>query len=107
MGFKMIKDDFLMYVWLICISFFSSIFGLIGKEKLSNCQNKKCKVFKFVSGVGTSMIVAYFAFEVSFYYLNHQKLSIALAGVAAWMGADALVSLQEILVKFINRKIES
>lgn len=47
---------------------------------------------------------AYVIYEITFYYLNSQRISLALCAVGAFMGSDILVLVKDGLLGFLNRR---
>lgn len=98
------NDNNFIYWWLVFVSFVASLIGMINKEKLKEYKSTKAKAGALVSGIATSMLVSYIVFEIAFYYLANERMSVALAGVGAWMGTDAFLTLQKVVFDYISRK---
>ncbi|XTO84570.1 hypothetical protein J0E88_07855 [Campylobacter coli] len=50
------------------------------------------------------MFVAYLVFEIVNYLNFGIKLSVAVGGFAAYMGTDALLKIEQLVEKLINKK---
>jgi uncharacterized membrane protein (UPF0136 family) len=81
--------------------------GMLGYYRRSNhAATVKERIVGLIIGIATSMFTAYLVFEAAYGYIGNEHISIALAGLAAWMGADALCALQKAVISYINRKGE-
>lgn len=92
-----IDKDILYYLWLLIISFIGGVLNYIKRKAKGNSFSLSA----FLVGVVSSMFVAYLTFEIGNFYFGSEKFAVALAGLAAWMGTDALVGLEEVFRKKI------
>ncbi|MCW1550526.1 phage holin family protein [Campylobacter jejuni] len=76
------------------------------KNKLSKALNLKGKFTLFLKGMLGSMFVAYLVFEIVNYLNFGIKLSVAVGGFAAYMGTDALLKIEQLVEKLINKKLD-
>lgn len=99
-------EDFFVYVILMIVSFIAGLVGIVTKNKLSKALNLKGKFALFLKGMLGSMFVAYLVFEIVNYLNFGIKLSVAVGGFAAYMGTDALLKIEQLVEKLINKKME-
>lgn len=95
-----------VYIWLVFIGFVGGLLRLKEKTKLSNCVGIKGKIICLLFGIISSVFVAYLIYEISYFYLNSDRLAVALAGVGAWMGTDGLIQIEKALLEFLKNKIK-
>jgi len=95
--------DKITIAWLLFVAFVGGVLGLARREN-ANTLTKKEKIKHFVIGVATSMFTAYIVFEFIYGHVDNIRIAVAVSGLAAWMGADALLGLEKIFVNLINRK---
>lgn len=99
---KEVLDTFGMWLWLIFISIVGGILGFLNRNDLSSLPFKtKCR--SLFLGIATSMFVAYLVFEFTFFVFGKEALSVASAGLAAYMGTNALVALENVFISYIGR----
>lgn len=98
-------DIFGMWLWLIFVSIIGGLLGLISRNDLTNLPFSK-KLKALFLGVVTSMFVAYIVYELSLYIFNKEALSVAIAGLAAYMGTNALVALENALIAYIEKRVK-
>ncbi|EAK5829343.1 hypothetical protein BJG39_01270 [Campylobacter jejuni] len=91
-------EDIFVYMVLMIVSFIAGLVGIVTKNKLSKALNLK--------GMLGSMFVAYLVFEIVNYLNFGIKLSVAVGGFAAYMGTDALLKIEQLVEKLINKKME-
>jgi hypothetical protein len=96
-------EKIFMWFWLICISIVGAIIALLTKVDF-NELSKKEKVKKIVAGVLASVFVAYIVFEMTLYFIGSERLAVACAGIASYMGTDALVALGNALLTLVRNK---
>lgn len=92
-----------LWAWLVFVALVGGLLGYIkkhGSTPATPIERTKDVLF----GVAASMFVAYVTFQIGFYYLQNADVCVALAGVAAWMGTDALVALEGALLNFIQKR---
>ncbi|MCW1711281.1 phage holin family protein [Campylobacter jejuni] len=87
-------------------SFIAGLVGIVTKNKLSKALNLKGKFTLFLKGMLGSMFVAYLVFEIVNYLNFGIKLSVAVGGFAAYMGTDALLKIEQLVEKLINKKLD-
>ncbi|EDP0202962.1 phage holin family protein [Campylobacter jejuni] len=91
-------EDIFVYMVLMIVSFIAGLVGIVTKNKLSKALNLK--------GMLGSMFVAYLVFEIVNYLNFGIKLSVAVGGFAAYMGTDALLKIEQLVEKLINKKLD-
>ncbi|TQR29166.1 hypothetical protein DMB92_08495 [Campylobacter sp. MIT 99-7217] len=99
-------EDVFVYIILMLVSLIAGLVGIITKNKLSKALNLKGKFALFLKGMLGSMFVAYLVFEFVSYLNFDTKLSVAVGGFAAYMGTDALLKIEQLLEKLINKKLD-
>lgn len=99
-------EDVFVYIVLMIVSFIAGLVGIVTKNKLSRALNLKNKLALFIKGMLGSMFVAYLVFELVSYLDFGIKLSVAIGGFAAYMGTDALLKIEQLVEKLINKKME-
>lgn len=99
-GSVMVDKEVLYYIWLLIISFIGGVLNYIKRK----AKGSKFSLGAFILGVVSSMFVAYLTFEIGNFYFENEKFAVALAGLAAWMGTDALVGLEEVYKKKIFKE---
>lgn len=95
------------YIWLAIISLVGGFVGFITKN------SHKLKDKSFIQKVGihftaiiSSMFISYIVFQLLYCTTLKQGLSVAVAGIAAYMGTDVLVILQDKLMEKLKSKID-
>lgn len=99
-------EDIFVYMVLMIVSFIAGLVGIVTKNKLSKALNLKGKFTLFLKGMLGSMFVAYLVFEIVNYLNFGIKLSVVVGGFAAYMGTDALLKIEQLVEKLINKKME-
>ncbi|EAI2481812.1 hypothetical protein E2Y96_05425 [Campylobacter jejuni] len=99
-------EDIFVYMVLMIVSFIAGLVGIVTKNKLSKALNLKGKFTLFLKGMLGSMFVAYLVFEIVNYLNFGIKLSVAVGGFSAYMGTDALLKIEQLVEKLINKKME-
>ncbi|EAH9150337.1 hypothetical protein C5O32_06910 [Campylobacter jejuni] len=99
-------EDVFVYIVLMIVSFIAGLVGIVTKNKLSRALNLKGKLALFIKGMLGSMFVAYLVFELVSYLDFGIKLSVAIGGFAAYMGTDALLKIEQLVEKLINKKLD-
>ncbi|WP_420983408.1 phage holin family protein [Campylobacter coli] len=99
-------EDIFVYMVLMIVSFIAGLVGIVTKNKLSKALNLKGKFTLFLKGMLGSMFVAYLVFEIVNYLNFGIKLSVAVGGFGAYMGTDALLKIEQLVEKLINKKME-
>lgn len=93
------------YIWICVVAFLGSTVGFIVRfGKYADFSAKK-KVTTYFLGIITSMFTAYVAYEFSFYIIENERVSIALAGLASFAGTDLLVFLQNELFEHLKKRL--
>jgi hypothetical protein len=98
----MIAAKLYLWFWLVAVAFLGAAVALMTKTDFSNLD-KKAKIKKIVEGTLASIFVAYITFEITYYFFAAERFSIACAGIASYMGTDALVVLTNLFVAFITK----
>lgn len=93
-----------LWLWLVCVAVVGGILGYIQKHERPATRMERFRALSI--GVSSSMFAAYCTFQIAFYYLSNENVSVAIAGVAAWMGADAFLTLEKIVLNNLNNKKE-
>ncbi len=86
------------YVWLVAISIVGGVLNYIRNKD----EDKKRSIKRFLVGMVSSMFAAYITFELVTYLSGSERVAVALGGLAAWMGTDALLALEAAYKKKIT-----
>ncbi|MDR1975582.1 MAG: phage holin family protein [Campylobacteraceae bacterium] len=95
-------DKLGFWVWFFTIAMVGAIVSIITKADFSGLD-KKSKLRKITAGILASMFVAYIVFELTLYFFGAERFSVACAGIASYMGTDALVALTNVFITLIIR----
>ncbi|MDR2342776.1 MAG: hypothetical protein LBD84_07040 [Campylobacteraceae bacterium] len=93
---------FWFYIWLLIIALTGAVVSLATKSNFSG-MSKKDKTAKIAAGILASMFVAYIIFEITLYFVGSERLAVACAGIASYMGTDALVALGNVLLTLVTK----
>lgn len=96
------RDDILLYLWLIILSFISGIIGIINRHEFRKKGSLKDRLYLIICGGISSIFIGYVTFEITFFYFNSQRLSIAISAFCAWSGTKVLLELEDRLLDFIQ-----
>lgn len=95
------------YIWLATISLLGGFVGFITKN------NHKLKGKSLIQKIGihltailSSMFISYVVFQLLFCTTGKQGISVAIAGIASYMGTDVLIILQDRIVEKLKSKID-
>ncbi|MFV0481847.1 MAG: phage holin family protein [Campylobacteraceae bacterium] len=97
-----IKEKLIFWAWVCFVACVAGVLSFIKKNRGKE-QTKKEFIAGMIVGVITSMLVAYITFQIAFFYFENENISVAISGIAAWMGADALVALQGFILNLTNK----
>ncbi|WP_041963454.1 phage holin family protein [Sulfurospirillum cavolei] len=89
------NEKLTFWAWFVFVAFIGAILGYFTKNKEPVSKVERLKGLAI--GVTTSMFAAYVMFQIAFFYFQNENVSVAIAGVAAWMGADAFLTLEKII----------
>ncbi len=100
---KFNTEQFFDHIHLFIISL---IFGI--GSFLYKVQQGKAPLTKFsaMSEVSFSLISAYLAFRLCSYFNAPEDLLWAFVGIASWSGTRFLIKMEELLEKYIDKKLE-
>ncbi|KEA46563.1 hypothetical protein CR66_01630 [Campylobacter mucosalis] len=88
-------SSYLLYVMALGI-----LGSLVGFTK-SDQKGLKAFSYRLIDGVFS----AYIAYEIAFYFLQNERLCMAICATAAWFGSDLLVEIRDIIISAIKAKI--
>ncbi|MDR2100105.1 MAG: phage holin family protein [Campylobacteraceae bacterium] len=91
-----------LWLWLVIVALLGAIVGLSTKANF-NGLDKKTKSKKIAAGTLASVFVAYITFEMTYYFFSTERFSIACAGIASYLGTDALVVLGNIFISLMTK----
>ncbi|OPA77243.1 hypothetical protein BFG04_03880 [Campylobacter pinnipediorum subsp. pinnipediorum] len=89
------KNSYLLWI---------AIIGLVAgflNDKYSEDKTNTRKIANFFTGAISSMFFCWIAYEISYYFTDHERLSLAVGGFVAWRGAEWINSIVD---KFIETK---
>lgn len=95
------------YIWLSIISLVGGFVGFVTKNS-HKLQNKSLmqKIGIHITAIISSMFISYVVFQLLFCTTGKQGISVAIAGIAAYMGTDVLVIIQDKLMERLKAKID-
>lgn len=96
------NEKLTFWAWFLFITLVGGILGYFAKNQAPVSRAERLRGLAI--GILTSMFAAYVTFQIAFYYLHSENVSVAIAGVAAWMGADAFLTLEKIILNKTNKK---
>jgi len=96
------NEKLTFWAWFLFIALVGGILGYFAKNKAPVSRTERLRGLAI--GILTSMFAAYVTFQIAFYYFHSENVSVAIAGVAAWMGADAFLTLEQIILNKTNKK---
>jgi len=95
-------DDFIFTAILAVISFIAGVIGLINRAEHKTKEGLKDKsLFLFFGGI-SSILIGFIAYEISFYFYNNQRFSLAISAFCAWLGTRLLLEAQTRALDFIK-----
>ena len=95
-------DDFIFTAILAVISFIAGIIGLINRAEHINKEKLKDKIIFLWFGGVSSVLIGLIAYEISFYFLQNQRVCLAISAFCAWMGTRLLLEAQTRALDFIK-----
>lgn len=96
------NEKLTFWAWFLFVALIGGVLGYFAKNKTPISKTERLRGLAI--GILTSMFAAYVTFQIAFYYLHSENVSVAIAGVAAWMGADAFLTLEKIILNTLNKK---
>lgn len=93
--------ELLVYVWVFI---FSLVVGVLSFFKKRSSATTPFRIGVFILGVTCSMAVGYMTFEIAYYYFEKERIAVAIAGLGAWMGTDALLSFEGAFKEIVKNK---
>jgi hypothetical protein len=94
--------DKITAMWLLAVAIIGGALRLMAKKEKPS--DAKQRVTDFGMGLIGSVFTAYITFEFIYGYFGNVRVAVSVAGVAAWMGTDALIALKTIIFEFLKRK---
>lgn len=80
-----------LYYYLLVLGI---IGGIVGAREPK--QSLKAFFIRLIDGCFSAFI----AYEIAFYYLNNERISLAICGIGAWLGMENIINfLRELLKK--------
>lgn len=96
------NKDITLYAWVAVVGFVGGIIGAKDRDAHKGCLNIKCVIFKYIIAGFMSMYVCYITYELAFFWIGNMDVAIAIAGIAAFMGTNALMALQDLIINLIK-----
>lgn len=96
------NEKLTFWAWFLFVALIGGILGYFAKNKAPLSKTERLRGLAI--GILTSMFAAYVTFQIAFYYLHSEDVSVAIAGVAAWMGTDAFLTLEHFFLNTLNKK---
>ncbi|EOG7059328.1 phage holin family protein [Campylobacter fetus] len=98
-----LSDNLGVYKYVFIIGIIGGVLSVLQKKKLERCAgSKKCIFLGLVLDTTTALFVGYIGFEIAFYFLEKQGISVGLAGLSAWAGTDAIVAWEKKLIALLT-----
>lgn len=95
-------------LWLFSVSFLGALVGFLTKTAPTlKAFPLGRKIRVFITGVLSSMFLAYISYELLKAGIDNNNLCVALAGFSAYLGTDLLVIIQERVIEKIKNKIDN
>ncbi|MDR1008013.1 MAG: phage holin family protein [Campylobacteraceae bacterium] len=94
--------DKITAIWLLTVAIIGGALRLMSrKEKPKDARQR---ITEFCIGLIGSVFTAYLTFEFVYGYFENVRVAVSVAGIAAWMGTDALIALKTIIFEYLKRK---
>ncbi|MFP6022449.1 holin [Helicobacter pylori] len=92
LGYEISK--FIPYFLVIAIGLFVGFLYVLRSIKNENFKNKTEKLFYFIQGVGSSMLITWISYEITHYFFNlPTSLCVAISGGVGYLGAESVSNL--------------
>ncbi|MGL2896205.1 holin [Helicobacter pylori] len=92
LGFEVSK--FIPYILVGLIGLFVGFLYVLRSIKKEEFTNKTEKLFYFIQGVGSSMLITWISYELMDYFFQlPQSLCIAISGGVGYLGAESVSAL--------------
>lgn len=98
------SEKLTFWAWFIFVAVVGGLLGYIAKNKRPATRKELLRGLAI--GMVISMFAAYLTFKIAFFFFANEDVSVAIAGVAAWMGADAFLTLEKWITTISNTKKE-
>lgn len=95
-------EKFWLWIWLLVVACIGALVALLTKNDFTGLS-KEQKMRKIEAGTIASIFVAYLTFEITFYFIGAERFSVACAGIASYLGTDALVALGNVFISLITK----
>ena len=95
-------DDLIFTSILAIISFIAGIIGLINRAEHKTKERLKDKLLFIGFGGVSSVLIGFITYEISFYFLQNQRVCLAISAFCAWMGTRLLLEAQSRALHFIQ-----
>ncbi|WP_187831881.1 holin [Helicobacter pylori] len=92
LGYEISK--FIPYFLVGLIGVFVGFLYVLRSIKKEEFKNKTERLFYFIQGVGSSMLITWISFEITDYFFNlPTSLCIAISGGLGYLGAESVSAL--------------
>ena len=95
-------DDLISTSILAIISFIAGIIGLINRAEHKTKERLKDKLLFIGFGGVSSVLIGFITYEISFYFLQNQRVCLAISAFCAWIGTRLLLEAQSRALHFIQ-----
>ena len=95
-------DDLIFTSILAIISFIAGIIGLINRAEHKTKERLKDKLLFIGFGGVSSVLIGFITYEISFYFVENQRLCLAISAFCAWIGTRLLLEAQSRALHFIQ-----
>lgn len=96
------NEKLTFWLWFLFVALIGGFLGYIAKNKRPATRKELLRGLAI--GILISMFVAYLTFKIAYFFFANEDVSVAIAGVAAWMGADAFLTLEQIILNTIGKR---
>jgi uncharacterized membrane protein (UPF0136 family) len=98
------NEKLTFWAWFLFVAIVGGFLGYITKNKRPATRKELLRGLAI--GMLISMFAAYITFKIAFFMFANEDVSVAIAGVAAWMGTDAFLTLEKWATTILNTKKE-
>ncbi|KOS33513.1 phage holin family protein [Helicobacter pylori] len=82
------------YFLVAMIGLFVGVLYVLRSIKNEEFKNKTEKVFYFIQGLGSSMLITWISYEITDYFFNlPMSLCVAISGGVGYLGAESVSAL--------------
>jgi hypothetical protein len=95
-------EKFWLWIWVFTVATVGALVAILTKNDFTGLSREQ-KIRKITAGTITSIFVAYLTFEITLYFVGAERFSVACAGIASYLGTDALVALGNVFISLVTK----